>query len=94
MATGTTRLSDVPLKGKSLYRERRLSGVPRWSLANWVSWDFRTGCSDKRISERLSELSERELAIFAFWFGFSRISERGVRMKQRLCARRIDGLLD
>jgi len=28
---------------------------------------------------RISELTERELAIFRFWFGFGRISERGVR---------------
>jgi hypothetical protein len=48
----------------------------------WVG-NFRTGCSEKGVSERISELTEREAAIFAFSFGFPGFSERGVRMKRR-----------
>jgi len=47
-----------------------------------VAGIFRTGCSEKEFPNEFPGLTGRELAIFAFWFGFAGFSERGVRMKR------------
>jgi len=61
---------------------------PDYPDENWRFLDFRTvcrhfrtGCSEKGISERVFGNIEREVTFFRFPFGFSGFSERGVRIK-------------